>query len=87
MNRLQRIATSTGLTLVGLAFFFMSMAAYKGVFLLPTPGGRYGSPRYWSTINIESSSVQFVSVVCFAVAGLLLLWLAYRLSSAKRSSH
>lgn len=86
MSRLQRIAASASLSLAGVVFLFMSAAAYEGVFLLPTPGGRYGPPRYWSTIKFDSFAVQFVSVVCFALAGLLLFLLAYRLDSAKRNT-
>ncbi len=85
MSRLQRVATSVGLAIAGMVFFFMSAAAYEGVFFLPTPGGKYGSPRFWSIIKIESSATQLVSMACFAVSGLLLLCLAYRLSSTKRN--
>ena len=64
----------------GIALLLIATAAYNGVALFPPAGGsKYSPPRPWNTITIESPEIRIIIAVCLALAGVGLLWLAYKI--------
>ena len=71
------VVLSIGYSLAGLALVVIAVALVNGVALVPNVQ-RYGQPKPWSVMPIESSLGQAIAAAVLAVGGACLLWLAVK---------
>jgi hypothetical protein len=62
-----------GFSIFGLMSLAMSVAMLFGVTFTPI-GRRFGAPRPWSVVPIESPVGQTIGTIVFTIAGVVLLW-------------
>jgi hypothetical protein len=73
-----RTAQTVGFIFGGVLLNLAALFVYKGVMFWPSGGARYGPPRAWSAMPIESPFVQIGGAICLFCAGTLLFVLAYQ---------
>lgn len=77
-SQLNRTAMTIGLTIGGIVLVLIAGAVYEGIVFLPSVGSKYGPPRMWNTVPVESSFTQIATAICLFCAGGVSFLLAYQ---------
>ena len=80
----RRGVLAIGFGVGGLLLFAMAYASIGGVTFLRATG-RYGTPRSWSVVPIDSPTVQVIGAIVCATIGAVLMWLAYKAIRGQRA--
>jgi hypothetical protein len=73
-----------GFSIFGLMSLAMAVAMLFGVTFTPT-GRRFGPPRPWSVVPIESPVGQTIGTIVFTIAGVVLLWQGVKALRGRRT--
>ena len=73
-----------GFSIFGLMSLAMAVAMLFGVAFTPT-GRRFGPPRLWTAVPIESPVAQSIGFIVFTIAGVVLLWQGVKALRGRRT--
>jgi membrane protein implicated in regulation of membrane protease activity len=78
MDAVRRVTQFVAYFVSGLVSLLMAIAAFNGVTFFSMSGSKYGPPRNWSAIAIDSPTAQILWSGFFSAGCVWLFWMAYR---------
>ena len=77
MSRWRRVVLFVGFSVFGLIFLALAFAAIHGETFTPS-GSRFGTPKPWKAIPLESPIAQIAGTIVFAIVGVGFMWLGFK---------